>query len=99
MKISSGQLYYTYVTTNPGKSVLYIGMTNDLKRRLSEHYENRGKKDHFASKFYCYKLLYYEIFETAIEAIQREKAIKNLTREKKLELIRLKNAALNFIII
>ena len=36
--------YYVYITTNPGKSVLYTGVTNDLKRRLYEHYNNKGNK-------------------------------------------------------
>ena len=35
--------YFIYITTNPAKEVLYIGITNNLKRRLSEHYENKGK--------------------------------------------------------
>ena len=42
--------YYLYITTNPGKTVLYSGVTNDLKRRILEHYNDRGNKKHFASR-------------------------------------------------
>ena len=37
------QNYFTYITTNPRKTVFYVGVTNNLERRLTEHYENRGK--------------------------------------------------------
>lgn len=99
MKLINNNFFYTYITTNPGKSVLYTGMTNDLKRRIIEHYNERGKKNHFASKYHCYKLFYYEIFYSVNEAIEREKEIKNLTREKKLELIKTQNPSLNFLVI
>lgn len=79
--------YYTYITTNPGKSVLYVGMTNDLKSRMQQHFENRGKKDNFAGRYYCYKLVYYETYSDVNQAIRREKEIKDLSREKKNELI------------
>jgi putative endonuclease len=98
-KISSGIFFYTYITTNPGKTVLYTGITNNLKRRIEEHFSNRGKNDHFASKYHCHKLIYYEIHETAAEAITREKEIKNMTRDRKLELIRTKNPKMNFLIV
>jgi len=89
--------YYIYITTNPGKSVLYTGVTNDLKRRLYEHYNNRGNKKSFAGKYYCYKLIYYEHFTHINEAIYREKEIKNMSREKKEELINKNNPKWNFL--
>ncbi len=89
--------YYVYITTNPGKSVLYTGVTNDLKRRLYEHYNNKGNKKSFAGKYYCYKLLYYEYFTDINQAIFREKEIKNLSRVKKEELIRNMNPKWNFL--
>ncbi len=89
--------YFVYITTNPGKTVLYTGVTNDLSRRLLEHYKNRGSKKNFAGKYYCYKLLYYEYFTDINQAIFREKEIKNLSREKKEELIRNKNPKWNFL--
>jgi putative endonuclease len=87
------------MTTNPGKTVLYTGVTNDLSRRLLEHYKNRGSKKNFPGKYYCYKLLYYEYFTDIDQAIYREKDIKNLSREKKEELIRNKNPSWNFLTI
>ena len=79
--------YYVYIITNPGQTVLYTGVTNNLKRRLSEHYQNRGNKKSFAGRYYCYKLIYYEQFTRVEDAIYREKEIKNLSREKKKRLI------------
>ena len=89
--------YYVYITTNPGKSVLYTGVTNDLKRRLYEHYNNKGNKKSFAGKYYCYKLIYYEHYTYIYEAIYREKEIKKMSREKKEELINEKNPKWNFL--
>jgi putative endonuclease len=79
--------YYVYITTNPARTVLYTGMTNDLVRRLAEHYESRGKPGHFAGKYFCYQLLYWEHFRYVYHAIEREKQIKGWTRQKKNELI------------
>ena len=74
--------YYVYITTNPGKTILYTGVTNDLKRRLLQHYQNRGNKKSFAGKYYCYKLIYYEFYGDIHQAIAREKEIKDLKQEK-----------------
>ena len=79
--------YFTYITTNPGRSVLYVGMTNDLERRMSEHFENRGNPTSFAGKYYCYDLIYWERYPYANMAIEREKEIKKMTRKAKTELI------------
>lgn len=79
--------YYVYITTNPRKTVLYTGVTNDLERRLEEHYNNRGQPDTFAGKYYCYKLLYWERFDFVNDAIAAEKEIKDWTRAKKEQLI------------
>jgi putative endonuclease len=79
--------YFVYIVTNPKKTVLYTGVTNDLERRMLEYYENRGKKETFAGKYFCYKLIYFETFNDIREAIEREKEIKDLSREKKEALI------------
>ena len=79
--------YFVYIITNPGKTVLYTGVTNDLATRLIQHYENRGKKQTFAGRSYCYKLIYFERFGDINIAIEREKEIKNLSRAKKEALI------------
>jgi putative endonuclease len=83
--------YYVYITTNPSKAVLYTGVTNDLERRILQHYENKGDKKTFAGRYFCYKLIYFEYFTSIKEAIEREKEIKNMSRQKKEELINEKN--------
>ncbi len=87
--------YYVYITTNPGRTVLYTGVTNDSKRRLWQHYQNRGNKVTFAGRYYCYDLVYYEYSTDILQAIAREKEIKNMTREKKNELIATMNPRWN----
>jgi putative endonuclease len=79
--------FYVYITTNPEKTVLYIGVTNDLSRRLGEHTENKGNPKTFAGKYFCYNLIYYEHFTHINYAIEREKQLKKLRREKKDALI------------
>ena len=89
--------YYVYITTNPGKKVLYTGVTNDLKLRLQQHYQNRGNKRTFAGRYYCYHLLYFELYSDINQAIAREKEIKDWTRNKKEALISTKNSKWNFL--
>jgi len=89
--------YYIYITTNPGKTVLYTGITNDLLRRSQEHYNGRGNKKTFTGRYYCYNLIYYEHFKDVDQAIFREKEIKNMTRKKKEDLINSINPNWNFI--
>jgi putative endonuclease len=89
--------YFIYITTNPSFTVLYIGVTNNLERRICEHYLNRGKEDSFAGKFYCYNLLYYEHYQYIQHAISREKELKGWVKKKKLELIKTQNPKLNFL--
>ena len=79
--------YFVYITTNPRKTVLYVGVTNDLPARMQEYFNNRGKPETFAGKYYCYKLVYYERYRDVSHAIQREKELKDLSREKKITLI------------
>lgn len=79
--------FEVYILTNPKKSTLYTGMTNDLTSRLIEHYQERGKPKTFAGRYYCYCLLYFESHETATDAIEREKEIKKWSRMKKEKLI------------
>lgn len=79
--------YFIYITTNPGKEVLYIGVTSNLKRRLFQHHENKGKVGTFAGKFYCYNLIYWERFQYVKDAIARETQLKNWSRKKKENLI------------
>jgi putative endonuclease len=91
--------YYVYITTNPGKTVLYTGVTNNLQRRIYEHYQKRGNKESFTGRYYCYKLIYYEYYTEINQAINREKEIKNLSRRKKEELIKTKNPNWNYLVV
>ena len=77
--------YYVYLMTNPTNTALYIGVTNDLKRRCFEHREKLTKG--FTVKYNVVKLVYYEVFEDAINAISREKQLKAGSRQKKIELV------------
>ena len=90
--------YYVYITTNPRKTVFYTGITNNLKRRELEHFENRGDTRYFASKYYCYKLLYFEYFSDVNLAIIREKGIKKMSRRVKEDLIKSKNPTMEFLV-
>ncbi|GGG15963.1 GIY-YIG nuclease family protein [Pontibacter amylolyticus] len=89
--------YFVYITTNPSKTVLYVGMTNDLVYRLEQHKANRGKPETFAGRYYCYKLLYYERYTYVQHAIDREKELKEWGREKKMALIKSENPYLRFL--
>lgn len=91
--------YFVYITTNPAKTVLYTGMTNDLRTRLRQHYDNRGNKNFFAGRYYCYNLLYYETYRYIQHAIEREKEIKSLSRKEKEELITDANPGWTFTLI
>jgi putative endonuclease len=79
------KLYIVYIMTNKSNSVLYTGVTSNLSRRTSEH-KNKLVKG-FTSKYNLNKLVYYEVFENPVSAIEREKQIKAGSRKKKIELI------------
>jgi putative endonuclease len=91
--------YFVYITTNPKKTVLYVGVTNDLPSRMQEHFNNRGKPETFAGKYYCYKLVYYERYQGINQAISREKELKDLSREKKVSLIEELNPHWNLLVV
>lgn len=54
---------YVYITSNPSRTVFYIGVTNSLERRIAEHFNKKGNSETFAGKYYCYELVYFEIFK------------------------------------
>ena len=89
--------YYVYITTNNSFNVEYVDMTNDLVRRMQEHFNNQGKPETFAGKYCCYNLVYWERHQYVLNAIDREKEIKKWRREKKEALIREFNAELKFL--
>ena len=67
--------FYVYILTNKKNGTLYIGMTNELERRLFEH-KNR-LIDGFTKKYGLDKLVYFEQFQYVTDAIKREKQLKN----------------------
>lgn len=75
--------YFVYITTNYNRTTYYVGVTNDLAIRLRQHFENSGKPQTFAGRYYCYHLVYYEYFSLPSHAIEREKAIERLEKEQK----------------
>ena len=77
--------YYVYIMANNYNTVLYIGVTNDLKRRVFEHKEKFVKG--FSKRYNITKLVYYEVFSDAEEAIRREKQLKGGPRGRKVALI------------
>lgn len=90
--------YYVYIITNKYRSTYYIGVTNNLNVRLTQHIENikTGKKT-FAAKYQLQYLVYYEKFTWIQQAILREKELKGWRRDKKLELIRATNGNFEFL--
>lgn len=79
--------YYVYILTNTRHTVLYIGVTNDLVRRLIEHKEGLGNGSEFTKKYNLIKLVHYETYGDVRDAIAREKQLKGGSRKKKDELI------------
>ena len=77
--------YYVYILTNINNTVLYTGVTNDLKRRVYEH--KKKLIEGFTKKYNINKLVYYEYGEDILQVIQREKQIKKGSRQKKIDLI------------
>ncbi len=92
--------YYVYILTNHSRTVLYIGVTNDLTRRLQEHIgDSLESKRTFTGKYNCTHLLYYEEFRQVNDAIAREKELKGWKRERKIELVRALNPDLKTLIL
>ena len=83
--------YYTYILTNKTKTVLYIGVTNNLRTRLYYHRNPAHNSNTFSSRYKTYYLIYYEHFFDILKAIQREKQLKRWNRKKKENLIVTKN--------
>ena len=80
---------YVYVMANKTDSVLYIGVTSDLIKRVYEHKNNFVQG--FTNKYNVHKLVYYEVFGDIISAIEREKQLKGWRRAKKDALIDMMN--------
>jgi putative endonuclease len=76
--------YCIYILTNAHHTVLYTGVTNDLRRRVLEH---RAGKSSFTKKYNVHKLVFFECGGDVKAAITREKQIKAGSRQKKIDLI------------
>ena len=77
---------YVYIMSNKNRTTFYVGMTNNLRRRISEHNHKLGS--HFVCRYKLYDLVYYEYFTDIREAIRREKQLKNWHRSWKINLIK-----------
>ena len=77
--------YYVYIMTNRRHAPLYVGVTNDLMRRVHEHRNKLVKS--YASKYNITMLMYYETTENVESAIAREKQLKGWLKERKIALI------------
>ncbi len=78
-------MYYVYILTNKSNSVIYIGVTNDIARRVYEH--RHHMINGFTDKYHVTKLVYAESAPDVRDAIQREKQLKGWTRAKKNALV------------
>ncbi|MGH7800738.1 MAG: GIY-YIG nuclease family protein [Thermodesulfobacteriota bacterium] len=84
--------YYVYIMSNTGLTTIYIGVTNNLVRRVIQHKLGKGSK--FTNKYKVNRLIYFEEFEDVINAITREKQLKNWHRDWKWNLIKSLNPGL-----
>ncbi len=77
--------YYVYIMTNKWNTVLYTGVTNDLKRRVYEH--KARLVESFTKRYDVDKLVFYDLSQDVASAILREKQIKGGSRSKKIALV------------
>jgi len=83
MKTKGSHNYFVYILTNKNKTVLYTGVTNNLKERLYFHKNPLPISKAFTTKYKCYYLVYYEHYYHIEDAIKREKQIKGMSRVKR----------------
>lgn len=83
------KLYFIYIISNKKNGTLYIGMTNNLARRMYEH--KNKLVEGFSKKYDVCKLVHYEMFADPISAIKREKLLKEWNRAWKIKLIEKNN--------
>lgn len=84
-KLKTMKEYYVYILTNKYNRTLYIGVTSNLIKRIWEHRNNIFQS--FSSKYNVNKLVYFEQYNEVIQAIQREKRLKEWQRQWKIDLI------------
>ncbi|TQV74028.1 GIY-YIG nuclease family protein [Aliikangiella marina] len=81
--------YYVYILTSTHNNVFYVGVSNNLERRIFEH--SNAQYNSFCRRYNIIKLVYFEECFNSLDAIQREKQIKKWRREKKIKLIEAAN--------
>jgi len=86
-------IYFVYIMANSNNRSIYIGITNDIKRRVAEHQSNL--KQGFSWKYNTHKLVYFEKFDYVSDAILKEKRMKKWNREWKNNLINKDNPQWN----
>lgn len=84
--MSENQLYYCYMLSNKNRTVLYIGYTDNLKRRISQHKNGNGAL--FTKKYSVFDLVYFESFVEKKEAKKRERQLKNWKKDWKWDLVK-----------
>jgi putative endonuclease len=84
---------FTYMISNYERTVIYIGVTNNIYKRMLDYKNNLG--GYFASKYKCKYLVYYENFQAIGDAIAREKQLKNWHKDWKWNLVKTNNPELN----
>ncbi|MUU77145.1 GIY-YIG nuclease family protein [Winogradskyella endarachnes] len=87
--------YYCYILSNKNRTVLYVGYTDNIKRRVLQHKQGNGAL--FTKKYNVADLIFYEEYDNSKEARDRERQLKNWHKEWKLNLIKVSNPSLNSI--
>ena len=87
--------YYCYILSNKSRTVLYIGYTDNLKRRVEQHKKGNGAV--FTKKYNINELIYFELFKCKQEAKKREKQLKNWHKEWKWNLVKESNPELKIL--
>ncbi len=87
--MSYTRTFYVYIMTNEWNTTFYIGTTGGLEGRVRQH--KTGKIEGFTKQYHLKKLVYYEEYDSSMDAIRREKQLKNWHREWKINLIRQQN--------
>jgi putative endonuclease len=79
-------MYYVYILSNKSKTVLYTGVTNNLARRIEEHYHQKTNNKTLWGRYLCHYLLYYEEYMNISDAIMREKRNQSMEKIEKVKL-------------
>jgi putative endonuclease len=82
--------FFVYILTNKNNSVLYVGVTSNIKQRINQH-KTGFYPNSFSKRYNINKLVYFEFQPTSMDAINREKQLKGGNRQKKIDLINTMN--------